>query len=220
VVTRALALKNVSITSIMNGKSSCTKTATVTTVQYISMKPGTPPEPEIHDHTGEVVVHPDLELITGQSGRAQGVVWSNSDLAVIFLKEPLAAPMPRLKLTETEVQEGDAITMVGYSSGDDASPSYGARYFGDNRVNRLIQLETGSAVFRAEEQQLPSGGAASHTQGGDSGGACVKNGDPNVLVGIVTVGAEKPTGGAMSIFTSVYSHKRWLLQLLKRAEES
>jgi hypothetical protein len=191
-----------------------------TTVQYISMKPGTPSEPEIHDHTGRVVVHPALELITGQSGRAQGVVWSNSDLAAIFLKEPLAATMPRLKLTETEVQEGDAITMVGYSSGDDELPSYGARYFGDNRVSRLIQLETGSAVFRAEEQQLPSGGAASHTQGGDSGGACVKNSDQHVLVGIVTVGAEKPTGGAMSIFTSIYSHKSWLLQLLKKADES
>jgi hypothetical protein len=85
-------------------------------------------------------------------------------------KEPLAATLPWLELTDAEVQAGDAITMVGYASGDDTSPAYGARHFGANRVSRLIHLETGSSVFRAEEQQLPGGAAAAHTQGGDSGG--------------------------------------------------
>jgi hypothetical protein len=148
------------------------------------------------------------------------VVWSNADLAVIFLKEPLAATIPRLDLTEAEVQSGDLITMVGYSSGADESPIYGTRHFGSNRVSRLIHLESGSSVFRSEEKLLPDGGAASHMQGGDSGGACVRTSNRNVLVGISTVGARTRDGGHMSIFTSVYSHRGWLRQMLERASKS
>jgi hypothetical protein len=155
-----------------------------------------------------------------RSADDRGRLHSNADLAVIFLKEPLADSMPRLEIPEGEVQEGDAITMVGYSYGDDAAPNYGVRYFGSNRVSRLIHLETGSSIFRTDSKLLPDGSAASHMQSGDSGGACVKNSHQNVLVGISTVGAKTPTGGHMSIFTSVYSHRRWLLQMLEKAGKS
>lgn len=57
-------------------------------------------------------------------------------------------------------------------------------------------------------------------QAGDSGGGCVKSGSRNVLVGISTVGAKTPTGSHLSIFTSVYSHRRWLLQMLEKAGKS
>jgi hypothetical protein len=53
-----------------------------------------------------------------------------------------------------------------------------------------------------------------------AGGACVKLGNKNVLVGISTVGAKTPNGGHMSIFTSVYSHRGWLLQMLEKASKS
>jgi len=55
---------------------------------------------------------------------------------------------------------------------------------------------------------------------GDSGGACIKRGAKNLLVGISTVGGTKPTGEPMSFFTSVYSHKGWLMQMLKKADET
>ncbi|KFE70097.1 trypsin-like serine protease [Hyalangium minutum] len=184
------------------------------------MKDGPGSEPTIQDHMGAVVIHPAFELITGQRGQSQGVVWSNADLAVIFLKEPLGDNMPRLEITEAEVQEGDAITMVGYSYGEDSAPDYGVRYFGSNRVSRLIHLETGSSVFRTDARLLPDGSAASHMQNGDSGGACVKNERRNILIGISTVGSKTPTGGHLSIFTSVYSHRRWLLQMLEKAGKS
>lgn len=219
-LTRESALKNVSMTGIVDSNSLCATTATVTTVQYSATKSGAASKPEIHDHTGEVLIHPAFELITGQRGQSQGVVWSNADLAVILLEEPLAATMPRLEITEAEVQTGDFITIVGYSSGADESPIYGTRHFGANRVSRLIHLETGSSVFRSEEGLLPNGEAASHMQGGDSGGACVRTSKRNVLVGISTVGAKTPSGGHMSIFTSVYSHRGWLLQMLERADKS
>jgi secreted trypsin-like serine protease len=87
-------------------------------------------------------------------------------------------------------------------------------------VSRLIRLETGSAVFRTEEQALSGAGAAANAQAGDSGGGCVQSRDRNALVGITSVGAQKAMGGRMSIFTSVYSHRSWLLQMIKKADES
>jgi hypothetical protein len=219
-MTRVSALRNVSVTSIVDASSLCAKTATVATVQYIATESGTASNPETRDYTGEVVIHPAFEIITGQRGQSRGVVWSNADLAVIFLKEPLPAAMPRLELTDAEVQAGDAITMVGYSYGADESPVYGTRHFGANRVSRLIHLETGSSLFRSEEKTLPDGTAASHMQGGDSGGACVRSSNKNALVGISTVGSKTSNGEYLSIFTSVYSHRGWLLQMLERAEKS
>ena len=146
-------------------------------------------------------------------------MWSNADLAAILLDQPIQQQLPRLELADAEVQVGDLITMIGFGPGT-LTPTYGFRHFGDNKVNRLIPLETGSTVFRAEEQQLADGSTASHAQPGDSGGACIKRGDKNVLVGITTVGAEKPAGGHMSVFTSIYSHRSWLKQVLQKAEES
>ena len=125
-----------------------------------------------------------------------------------------------LELADSEVQPSDIITMVGFSFGTSSPPAYGVRHFGENRVNRLIPLETGSTVFRVEEQVSPDGGTASHAQQGDSGGACIKRGTRNLLVGITTVGGTKPTGEPMSFFTSVYAHRPWLLQMLRKADES
>jgi hypothetical protein len=89
---------------------------------------------------------------------------------------------------------------------------------GGRRPHPVNGYETGSAVFRTEEARLPDGVAASHARKGDSGGACIKKGARNMLVGITTVGAQAPGGKEMSIFTSVYSHRRWLLQMLERAD--
>jgi hypothetical protein len=166
------------------------------------------------------LIHPDFEIIFGRRARGSHVVWSNADLAVILLERPVPFSQPPLELADSEVQPGDIITMVGFSFGTSSPPRYGVRHFGENRVNRLLSLETGSTVFRVEEQVLPDGGAASHAQMGDSGGACIKRGARNLLVGITTVGGTKPTGEPMSFFTSVYAHKRWLLQMLELADKT
>ncbi|HVG63035.1 MAG TPA: trypsin-like serine protease [Hyalangium sp.] len=169
---------------------------------------------------GQVLIHPDFEIIYGRRTEGSHVVWSNADLAVIFLERPVPFVPPPLELADSEVLPGDIITMVGFSFGTSSPPLYGVRHFGENRVNRLIPLETGSTVFRVEEKVLPDGVAASHAQLGDSGGACIKRGARNLLVGITTAGAMKPNGEPMSIFTSVYSHRSWLIQMLKRADET
>jgi hypothetical protein len=169
---------------------------------------------------GQVLLHPDFEIIFGRRTGGSHVVWSNADLAVIFLEKRVPFAPPFLELADSEVPSGDFITMVGFSFGTTSPPRYGVRHFGENRISRLIPLETGGTVFRVEEQMLPDGEVASHAQMGDSGGACIKRGAKNLLVGITTMGAMKPNGEPMSFFTSVYSHRSWLMQMLKRADET
>jgi len=219
VITRAAALQGISLTEITDARSSCAKRVQVRTVSYASAEEAFSLErPE--RFAGQVVPHPDFEIILGRRAGVPHVVWTHADLAVIFLERPVPLKLPRLELADSEVQVGDLITLVGFSHGTSSPPSYGVRYFGENTVNRLILLETGSVVFRAEAQQLSDGRAASHAQKGDSGGACIKKGTRNQLVGITTVGGTKPTGEQLSFFTSVYSHRRWLLEMLALADEA
>lgn len=219
VITRAAALQGVSLTEISDARSSCAQEVQVRTVSYASSDEAFSQE-RTELLTGQVVPHPDFEIILGRRGDAPHVVWTNADLAVIFLEKPVPLELPRLELADSEVQVGDLFTLVGFSHGTTSPPAYGVRYFGENSVNRLIALETGSVVFRAEAQQLSDGKAASHAQRGDSGGACIKKGIRSQLVGITTVGGTKPTGEPMSFFTSIYSHRRWLLEMLARADKS
>jgi hypothetical protein len=119
-------------------------------------------------------------------------------------------------LPKTEIQEDESIVIVGYGPGDSDKP-YGERQFGDNKVSRILTLDTGGAIIKAEQQKLPDGRRASHAEVHDSGGACVQKSNPRVLVGIVTVGAETTQGGRMSIFTSFHAHMDWLLQAIEKA---
>lgn len=218
-IQRAAVLRSVELTGIIDTKSPCVAEAEVFTASYAPTPARAPQQRKPLPSHGKVLVHPGLELVFGKRSGAEQVMWSNADLAAILLDQPIPLQLQRLELAEAEVQVGDLITLVGFGPGT-LTPVYGFRHFGDNKVNRLIPLETGSAVFRAEEQELSDGSTASHAQPGDSGGACIKKGDKNVLVGITTVGAEKPAGGHMSVFTSIYSHRSWLRQMLQKADES
>jgi hypothetical protein len=218
-VQRAAVLQGVELTGIIDARSPCAQSAEVFTASYAALSAQAPRERKPLPSHGKVMVHPGLDLVFGRRTGAEQVMWSNADLAAILLDKPIPLEQPRLELADTEVQVGELITMIGFGPGT-LTPSYGFRHFGDNKVNRLISLETGSAVFRTEEQQLPDGTAASHAQPGDSGGACIRKSGKSVLVGITTVGAEKPAGGHMSVFTSVYSHRSWLKQMLQLADES
>lgn len=218
-IKRSAVLQGVELTGIIDTKSECVEDAEVFTASYASAPARSGQERKPLPYHGKVLVHPGLELVFGRRSGTEQVMWSNADLAAILLDQPIPLQMPRIELADAEVQTGDLITLVGFGPGT-LTPTYGFRHFGDNKVNRLISLDTGSAVFRAEEQHLSDGSEASHAQPGDSGGACIKKGDKNVLVGITTVGAEKPAGGHMSVFTSIYSNRSWLRQMLQKADES
>jgi hypothetical protein len=209
----------VTLTEIIDKRSPCAATTTVSTVVYSPSKKGRPGAQVIDYTENEVVVHPELQVLKGMRAGRTETVWSNADLAVIVLKEPVELELPPIMLPTAEVQVGDAISMVGYGLGDSALP-YGDRQSGSNKVTRIFALETGSVVFSAEEQKLSDGSVAAHTGFGDSGGACVKRSNPQVLVGVVSIGAQTKDGGKMSVFTSVYSHRDWLEAALRRANKT
>jgi hypothetical protein len=233
VVTQAEALEGVErITGIIDNKSQCATQTTVTTTVYSSHegRRGT----QTLEYSGTVLVHEQLRMVMGlrkekrregppvSSGRPAGptLVWNNADLAAIFLQDAVVSAFEPLQLVVAEeIKLGSRIILVGYGPGS-SSHFFGDRQYGENIVTRIIALETGSVLFRTELQNLPGGERASHAEQGDSGGACVSQTNPRVLVGFVTAGAQTQDGNPMSYFTSAYSHRDWLQRVLKRADES
>ncbi len=146
------------------------------------------------------------------------MVWSNADLAVIFLSTQLEEEekFPVYKLAETEVRVGSRITLVGFGLGETGT-SFGERRYGENRISWVRRLESGSVEFVAGAQKLEDGTIASHAYGGDSGGGCFSAGDNTLLVGIIGSRAENARGESFSVFTSVYAHRKWLDEQIKEA---
>jgi len=232
-LSQAAALEGVErITGIIDNKSPCATTTTVTTTVYGSQNGRR--ETRNQEFLGKVMVHERLRMVTGvrrgnPPGSQEGppgrraeptLVWNNADLAAIFLEDGVSTAFEPVQLAMTEeIKLGSRVIIIGYGPG--SSPHmFGERQYGENVVTRIIPLETGSVLFRTELQQLPEGGPASYAEQGDSGGACVAKPNPRALVGFVTAGAQKESGSYMSYFTSVYSHKDWLEQVIKRANES
>ena len=165
---------------------------------------------------GMVRPYPELELLY----EGENILWSNADLAVIFLQEPLTgAKFTPYRLAEAEVLVNDPLMLVGYGSleGEEDSLATGARRSGENVILQVNTLETGSVEFVAGAQKLKNGQPAAHVYGGDSGGGCFKAGDNRVLVGVIGTRAENARGEKFSVITSVYSHRAWLDQQVAEA---
>jgi hypothetical protein len=217
--TRSGELSGVTITTILDTKSRCAKTTLVTAIKYKRSPRGAPGSDSIEYDASEVWVHPRFEVINGDRGGRTETAWANADLAAIFLKDPVEFAFTPLELPKGEVEEGSEIILVGYGPGD--APKYlGERQFGASRVTQLLRLETGSVIFKAEEQLLPDGGVTASAASGDSGGPSVTKIHPLVLVGTTSVGAKTTAGKKISIFMSAHSHSDWLNEVLRRANKS
>lgn len=218
VVSRAAAIKGRTIEGVTTAVD-CSQNAAVTMVVY---KPSGR-EGEVAADTlelqGRVRAHPELELLY----EGQNIVWSDADLAVIFLAAPVkGARFPIYKLAEEEVRVDDEITLVGYGPGgdgvtEDMAGRAGRRRFGDNRVAWVRPLESGSVEFVAGAQRQPDGSFAAYASGGDSGGGCFRAGDNKVLLGVIATSAENIRAEKFSVITSVYSHRQWLEEQIKEA---
>jgi hypothetical protein len=211
VLTRAGALQDVVITDIVDNLSSCTQTTTVRTAVF--EKPGQAPRSD--PYSGTVLIHPEFEMIVGTQPGQKGVVWNNADVAAIVLKDPVLMDFEPVVLSDSEAKVGDALVIVGYASND---PRYDSilRRFGTNEVTRLMQLETGDVILGAAVLPGPKYEAPAQIRPGDSGGACVRKENPNVLMGIATIGALTDTGKPISYFTSNHRYKAWLSEIVRR----
>jgi hypothetical protein len=208
VISRSAALKDEAVAAIIDS-SECAKTARIRTLTYEKSTSGKEKQSQIF-YDGTVWPHPRMELLFNEKARQ---VWATADLAVLKLDEPVS-DLTVFKLGSSEVQPGEPIVMVGYGPADDDDDTFGERHSGANTVGWLRRMETGSVEFVAEAQRQSDGSPTSHIFGGDSGGACLKQRDQNVLVGIAASTARNRKGEALSIFTSVYAHRDWLTQQL------
>lgn len=210
----ARALRDMIITGIVDRRSPCARTSTVITVAY-EESGGSTPTP----YLGTVLIHPDFELITGIMPGQPWAAWNNADLAVIILERPVASDVRPVSLPDSEVKVGDAVVMAGYGSrGINDRSDYGSRRFGENEVTELVELGTGSLLFGAAVSAGPKYNAPAHTGPGDSGGACVRKENPNILIGIATMGLQTVDGTQISYFTSVFPHRRWLSEILRQVD--
>jgi hypothetical protein len=208
-VMRSSAFKNGTVTAIIDS-SECAKTVMIRTVLYETPTSGDVTLRETR-YYGTVHPHPRLELLFNQDGHQ---VWANADLAVIRLDKPLK-DLPTFKLATSEVQQGDPIIMAGYGPVGVDDDGQGDRHFGPNTVGWIRRLETGSVEFVVAGQRQPDGTLAAHLFGGDSGGACLSGTQENILVGIAASTARNRKGETLSVFTSVYAHRDWLMQQMK-----
>ncbi|WP_224369122.1 trypsin-like serine protease [Hyalangium versicolor] len=218
-LTRAGELRDVALRSILDKKSPCARTTLVTASRYKRTKGGVPGAETTEHYDSEILIHPQFEVVNGERGGRIETVWASADFAAILLKKPVEFELTPLELPTQEVTTGADITLVGYGPGD--SPKYlGERQLGESHITQLLRLETGSVIFKAEEQSLPDGGVTASAASGDSGGPVVIKTRPGVLVGITSVGAKTRNGRKVSIFMSAYSHREWLNEVLQRADKS
>lgn len=189
------------------GPSACAERAFIRTVRYGLVK-----YPELKEEsaaktfrgfTGEVRVHPAFKLELDDQG---SVLATHADLAIIVLDTPVQDELPHVSLSETEVQENEALVMVGY--GDD--PRFrgvpGIRYFRHNKVTQLHGAADGRVLY---EQQ------GAFVYNGYAGGPCFREDETHQwLVGIASVGSDQELA-----FTSTYFFRDWLRAELQRAAE-
>lgn len=216
VLTRAQMLRGASITGIIDKRSPCAQVSLVTAFVY--PKPGEAPRPPTQ-RPGRVLIHPEIELIEAAKKGRTGLFWNNADLAVIVFDDPMPSNFKPVLLSDSEAKVGDPLVMAGYAQRDPNEKST-LRRFGDNEVTRRIPLETGNMLFSAAAPPGPKYGAPAHAEHGDSGGACVRKDDPNVLMGIITMEVETDTGAKASCFTSLFPHRRWLLEVMQRVDDA
>jgi hypothetical protein len=193
------------------GSTSCSKRASVKVYTYEEAQAGHTLRPEIRE--GRFVPHEKFKAIVNAQN---AVLESTSDLAVIFLEEPIRNVPLGFELADRDPRIRDLLTVVGYGlSGPGTGGSAGRRLFGRNEVtgialSNISDKDDGDVVFLFEK-------AGSQAAPGDSGGPCfLEAGSNRWLIGIVS---QTRGDGLGSRFTSIYPHLPWLKAQIKRAAE-
>lgn len=95
---------------------------------------------------------------------------------------------------------------------------FGSRQFGGNKVTRRITYATGNVLFSAVVAPGAKSSTAAVARRGDSGGACLRKDDQNVLIGVVSLGMETVSGTEVSFFTSIFPYRDWLSENIRQAD--
>lgn len=97
------------------------------------------------------------------------------------------------------------------------SRTINSRRYGYNAVTKLIKPDNGNVIIVAAARSLPDGGVPAQVRPGDSGGACVRKDDTNVLIGITTMVHPSRGRGAISYYTSAFRYSDWISEKIRLA---
>jgi hypothetical protein len=191
--------------------TSCSKRAGVKVYTYEKAQTGHTLKPEIRE--GWFVPHEKFKAIVNAQN---AVLESTSDLAVIFLEEPIRNVPLGFELADRDPRIRDFLTVVGYGLSElGAGGGAERRLFGKNEVtgialSNISDKDDGDVVFLFEK-------AGSQAAPGDSGGPCFLEADSKRwLIGIVS---QTRSDGLGSRFTSIYPHLPWLKAQIQRAAQ-
>jgi hypothetical protein len=182
--------------------SKCVSKAYATVTAYKPAKARSQYVMEPRTYEGAVRPHGELKILLDAQ---DNVVTSKADLALILLEEAVDG-VGGTPLADSEVQEEEALVMVGYGADktDPEEAMLGFRRYGTNAVTQVMPPEEGLFVMAKD---------GAHSYAGDSGGPCFREDKKGRwLVGISARGT-----GKVSRFTSTYRYKAWLEQEMKLA---
>ncbi len=190
--------------------TTCAKSATV--VAYVYEKNQPAHIPLLRTSRGSVRAHEGYRTRFSAEGTTDENV---SDIAVIFLEQPLPNVVPETQLTDQETVLRSELVVVGYGPTRVGGEITGRRFFGRNSVTAIalssIRAEDRDDVFFRFERE------GTHAAEGDSGGPCFREtAQGRWLVGIVSLGLPN---GTLSQFTSIYPHIRWIKARIAEAEK-
>ena len=138
---------------------------------------------------------------------------------MIVLQIPVQGISRFAKLPGAEVQEHEKAIMAGYGLTPEemVRKTVGNRYFGESQVLRVAEAGARNVQFITGREPA-GGGPVTDVYGGDSGGPCFKKGHDLLLLGVANAYTQDAAGNRLSIFTSIYPHRRWLEKLVHDAE--
>jgi hypothetical protein len=219
--------------------STCAKTTNITLLRYQPPEETAlqtpvggsliPPAVNIGPYRGTVQVHEDLRILYKEletsTGLEMNTEYSNADIAVILLEEPLRGYTRPIKLAEEPVRLKERLLLVGYGAALlGQSLDTPVRRYGENTVVSIkedgstfhlgTQLEIAPS-YRGEKPRV-NRLRGSYSTSGDSGGPCFRERKGALEL----VGIAKSTHGppvVLSVYTSTHAYLRWLRQKIGSA---
>jgi hypothetical protein len=224
--------------TIVDKRARCAATARVRILAYrpqadLSGDDDSVPADESEPYKGTVEVHGDIRIVyreveTEPGKTVRATLFSNADLAVIFLKDAPKEVVKYVPLAKARVERKEKVILAGYGL-----PYLGGDIGRDRRYgeNYVVSTRTDGTTFQVGKQDVEvaeaySGEApdarvksgASLTSG-DSGGPCFRKvGDGIELVGIAkSVRAGTVT---LSAYTSTLMYLDWLKQKIEESRKA